>query len=109
MTTGPPCRDAQGFSRALRNTSVPLVPPKPKELDMATSIFIVARRVRHVVEVAVRDPESSRLMVGGATWSRRASTLKTASTAAGRTQQVPGHGLGGTDRQLVGVVAERAA
>ncbi len=29
-----------GIHASLRNTSVPLVPPKPKELEMATSIFI---------------------------------------------------------------------
>ena len=32
--------DRVGIHASLRNTSVPLVPPKPKELEMATSIFI---------------------------------------------------------------------
>ena len=38
-----------------RNTSVPLVPPKPKLFFTATSIFI-PRGVGAVVQVALRDP-----------------------------------------------------
>jgi hypothetical protein len=39
-----------------RRTRVPLVPPKPKELDMATSIFISAPSCGTIVQVALRDP-----------------------------------------------------
>ena len=34
------CADADCCAQTLRKTSVPLVPPKPKEFDTATSIFI---------------------------------------------------------------------
>jgi len=47
------------------------------------------------------------LTVAGATWSRMASTVMPASIPP-RRQQVPGHGLGGTDRHLVRMLAERA-
>src|SRR5690606_20364998 len=62
-----------------RNTSEPLVPPKPKELDSTVSI---ASALAWCGTKSRSQPSSgsSRLMVGGATWSRRDRTLKIAST-----------------------------
>ena len=47
-------------------------------------------------------------MVGGMIWSRRASTRDSCFEAAGAAQQMAGHGFGGADGELVGVVAENA-
>ena len=55
-----------------RNTSVALVPPKPNEFDIAARIFIL----RAVIGTKSRSHSgswSTRLIVGGATWSRIAS------------------------------------
>src|SRR3546814_711883 len=63
-----------------RNTSEPLVPPKPKELDSTTSMSM-PRAVCGTKSRSQPSSGSSRLMVGGATWLLIASTLKIASTA----------------------------
>src|SRR4051812_43209189 len=57
-----------------------LVPPKPKELDSATSICR-SRALCGTRSILVSTDGLSRLMVGGAILSRMASTQKIASTA----------------------------
>src|SRR5690606_38254883 len=57
-----------------------LVPPKPKELDSATSIWRL-RGLLGTRSIAVSRSGLSRLMVGGATLSRMASSEKIASAA----------------------------
>ncbi len=67
-----PAIRARGSSRTARsaqsrlNTRVPLVPPKPKPLDMATSIFF-CRATLGTKSRSQPSPGLSRLMVGGMT------------------------------------------
>src|SRR5690606_23672594 len=65
-----------------------LVPPKPNELDMATSI-LRARALCGTRSIAVSNSGSSRLIVGGAIWSRMASTQKAASMAPAAPSRCP--------------------
>ena len=64
--SGLPIHPAQCHSANRRKTSEPLVPPKPKELEMATSM---ARGFASCGTKSRSQPSSgsSRLMVGGAT------------------------------------------
>src|SRR3546814_1230809 len=66
--TGLPVQPAQCHSANRRNTSEPLVPPKPNELDTATSI---GRGLASCGTKSRSQPSSGscRLMVGGATRS----------------------------------------
>src|SRR5690606_14391912 len=63
-----------------RNTTEALVPPKPKLLDRATSIGI-GLALRGIRSSVVSTEGLSRLMVGGAIWSRIASAVNAASIA----------------------------
>ena len=82
-----------------RKISEPLVPPKPKEFDSATSICIAPRGVGHVVQIAVRI---GRAVVDG----RRRDVVADGEHREDRldhpggAQQVPGHRLGGAHRDL---------
>src|SRR5450432_2645404 len=67
-----------GYAQTRRNTRVPLVPPKPNEFDRATSTG-VWRAVCGTKSRSQPSPGLSRLIVGGATLSRIASTQKIAS------------------------------
>src|SRR6185312_1815857 len=70
---------AYGAIQTRLNSSVPLVPPKPNELEIATSI-LPSRAVFGTKSRSQPSPGSSRLMVGGSTLSRIASNVKIAST-----------------------------
>src|SRR6185437_6984423 len=70
---------ARSVDQTRRKASVPLVPPKPNELEMATSSF-ASRAVCATKSRSQPSPGSSRLIVGGNTWSRSARMLKIAST-----------------------------
>ena len=91
--------------QARLNTSVPLVPPKPKLFLTATSIFISRAVVGAVVEIALRilvedvDRRRRHLVVQRQHREHRLD-------AAGAAEQVAGHRLGRVDHQLLGVVAE---
>ena len=61
-------------------TTEALVPPKPKELDMAMSIFI-GLALLGARSMGVSTEGFSRLIVGGAIWSRIARQVKAASMA----------------------------
>src|SRR5690348_6700536 len=61
------------------NSRVPLVPPKPNELEIAMSI-LPSRAVFGTKSRSQPSPGSSRLIVGGSTLSRIASRVKIAST-----------------------------
>lgn len=65
---GLPVQPAQRHSANRRNTSEPLVPPNPNELETTTSI---GRGLAWFGTKSRSQPSSgsSRLMVGGATWS----------------------------------------
>src|SRR5688572_8214040 len=66
------------WDQTLRKTRLPLVPPNPKEFEIAISIFMR----RAVLGTKSRSHWGScltRLIVGGATWSRSASAVNTAS------------------------------
>jgi hypothetical protein len=65
-----------------------LVPPKPNELDSATLISRL-RALSGARSISVSTEGSSRFSVGGATWSRIASTLKIASTAPAAPRRWP--------------------
>src|SRR5690606_31742271 len=71
---------AGSYDATRRNTSDALVPPKPNEFDKATLIsrFTALCGAR---SIAVSTDGLSRLIVGGATPSRMASSEKIASTA----------------------------
>src|SRR5437588_2026560 len=71
---------ASHYASARRNTSVALVPPNPNEFDSATAISR-RRALCGTRSIGVWTSGSSRLMVGGATWSRIARIEKIASTA----------------------------
>jgi hypothetical protein len=68
------------YDASLRNTSEALVPPNPKELESAVSIerFAALCGTR---SIGVSTEGLSRLIVGGAIWSRMASRQKIASPA----------------------------
>ena len=81
-----------------RNASVAFVPPKPNEFDSAARIFIVARDVRHEVEIALRIAvdeirRGRRDLV--AQRERREHRLD----AAGGAEQVSGHRFGRATRR----------
>src|SRR4051794_36905407 len=86
----PPCAQHQDCAR--RNTSEALVPPKPNELDSTTSI-LRWRAVCGTRSIGVSTEGSSRLMVGGAIWSRIPSIEKIASTAPVAPKRCPMHDL----------------
>src|SRR5690606_9992555 len=71
---------AQFHSANRRNTSEPLVPPKPKEFEITASMAF-GLACNATKSRSQPSSGSSRLMVGGATWSRMARMLKIASTA----------------------------
>src|SRR5215469_1375972 len=65
-----------------------LVPPNPKLFDKAMSIFI-GLALFGTKSSGVSTEGWSRLMVGGATWSRSASTQNAASTAPAAPKRWP--------------------
>src|SRR5579863_7472375 len=67
------------YSLQRRNSSAPLVPPKPKEFDMAYSISALRAWLGTKSMSPVSGSWFSRLMVGGMIWLRRASTVMPAS------------------------------
>src|SRR5262249_43624132 len=73
---------------ARRNISDALVPPKPKELDKATSISRLCA-LCGTRSIGVSTDGLSRLMVGGATLSRMARIEKIASTAPAAPSKCP--------------------
>src|SRR6185437_6462410 len=75
-----PARRRPAAHGAFLKTTEALVPPNPKLLESATSIFI-GLALLGARSSAVSTDGLSRLMVGGAIWSRSASTLNAASTA----------------------------
>src|SRR5690606_14887720 len=72
----------------LRKIREALVPPKPKELDSATLISL-ATGLCGARLIGVSTEGLSRLMVGGATLSRMASSEKIASTAPAAPRRWP--------------------
>ena len=83
------------------------MPPKPNELDSATSIWR-ARGLLGTRSIAVSRSGLSRLMVGGATLSRIASSEKIASAAPARAEQMADRRFGRRHRNLRGGVADQA-
>src|SRR5260221_13655083 len=71
-------RAIRGLHQIMRKASVALVPPKPNELDSAARIFI-GRAVLGTKSRSHCGSWLNRFAVGGATWSRNASTVNTAS------------------------------
>src|SRR5690606_35992443 len=73
-------RIAASYDANRRNTREALVPPNPKEFDR---IVLISRftGLCGTRSIGVSTEGLSRLMVGGATWSRMASMEKIASTA----------------------------
>src|ERR1700730_1759926 len=78
------CRNREGDSNGLlylpysvqrRNNNAPLVPPKPKEFDMAYSSSALRAKLGTRSMPAVSGSGFSRFMVGGNIWSRSASTV----------------------------------
>src|SRR6185437_13506675 len=71
-----------------RNTNVPLVPPKPNELDSTTSSF-ASRATFGTKSRSQPSPGFSRLMVGGTMESRIARIEKIASTPPAAPSRCP--------------------
>src|SRR5580658_1111808 len=67
------------YSDHLRNSRAPLVPPKPKEFDMAYSSLALRAWLGTKSMPEVSGSWLTRLMVGGRIWSRRARTVMPAS------------------------------
>ncbi len=88
-----------------RNTTVPLVPPKPNEFDSTASIGILRAAFGHVVQIAVR------IRVFEVNRRRRDLIAdrqhgEDRFDSASGAEQMPGHRLGRTHRKLLRVVAE---
>src|ERR1700681_905356 len=71
-------QEADTGSQSERNAKVALVPPKPKELDSAARI-VMSRAMFGTKSRSHLGSRWKRFAVGGAIWSRIASTVKTAS------------------------------
>ncbi len=104
-TPSGPGRPSRRQSFSLRKMTVPLVPPKPNELDSATSIFIwravlgTKSRSQPRIRVVEIDGRRRHAIADGEQREDRFHH-------AGRAEQMAGHRLGGADRDLARVIAE---
>src|SRR6266852_2253185 len=76
---GAPAVKKRPYSLHRRNSSAPLVPPNPNELDIAYSSDAFREWLGTKSMLQVPGSWFSRLMEGGRIWSRRASTVTPAS------------------------------
>src|SRR5262249_41164455 len=80
---------ARRHNQSRRNSKLAFTPPKPKPLESAYSVDIF--RADPLTMSIPSDAESDRvkLSVGGASWSRSASTVKIASTPPAAPNKCP--------------------